>query len=330
MVTSKDVAREAGVSQASVSRVLNDSPLVTDALRERVLAAVARTGFSLNSQAQAMRTRRSGAIGLLTSDIRNPYFPLLLDELTRAANDRGVRTIVWDDRTSDGRDAVRGLASGAVDGLILTSVRMPLDDVHAVSQLGAPYVFCNRAPEDADADVVMADHEALVYTATSHVLSLGRTELGAIFGSQDSVATPLRRRGFDRALEQCGIEVPPTHIRNGETTYEGGFRCASEMWDDGCGVSTLVCGSDVIAWGAIDALRTRGIRVPEDVWVVGADGLPQSGWAAFDLTTVAQDIPRIAQRSVERLLARINGDTQPPQREIVPAELVVRGSTAGR
>ncbi|WP_460798609.1 LacI family DNA-binding transcriptional regulator [Microbacterium sp. GXF0217] len=328
MVTSRDVARVAGVSQATVSRVLNDSKTVSPEVRERVRRALDETGFVLNAQAKAMRTARSGAIGLVTSDIRNPYFPLLLDELTKAANSRGVKAVVWDDTTADGRYALDGFAAGSVDGLVLTSLHTQSTVVEALQRRNAPFVLCNRAPDLVTADVVMADHEGMTRSMAEYLISAGRRSFAAIFGSPTSVATSRRRAGFFEALQRSGIRVPKERVRSGGTDYESGVTAARELVASGERFDTLFCGSDIIAYGALDALRRLGVSVPGDVWVSGIDGLPMSAWGSFDLTTIQQDVPAIAGKTVETLLARIHGDVSPPVRHLVPTELIVRGSTA--
>lgn len=327
MATSRDVARAAGVSQATVSRVLNSSKPVSEDVRRRVLQALQETGFVLNVQAKAMRTSRSGSIGLVTSDIRNPYYPLLLDELTRASNDVGVKAVVWDDRAADGRDSIDAYASGAVDGLVLTSYKVGSPEIEELQRRGAPFVLCNRAPADVEADVVMADHEEMAYRVADYVAGSGRTSVAAIFGERASVATPFRRRGVERALRRHGIRLGRMRVREGHTAYETGVSATEDLLTSGVDFEALVCTSDVIAYGAMDALRRHGRRVPDDVWVTGVDGLPMSAWGALDLTTVEQNIPEIARRSVAALVARIDGDRAPFVRDLVDAELVVRGST---
>lgn len=328
MATSRDVARAAGVSQATVSRVLNSSKPVSEDVRARVMQALESTGYVLNAQAKAMRTSRSGSVGLVTSDIRNPYFPLLLDELTRASNDLGLKAVVWDDRAADGKDSIEAYASGSVDGLILTSLRIGSPEVDELRRRGAPFVLCNRAPADVPADVVMADHEDMAYRITRYVAQAGRTNIAAVFGERDSVATPFRRRGVERALAEHGMDLDVSHVRDGRTAYETGKAAALDLLSSGVVFDTLICTSDVLAYGALDAMRQRGLRVPEDVWVTGVDGLPMSAWGALDLTTVEQNIPEIAQRSVAALAARIDGDRSPFFRDLIESTLVIRGSTA--
>lgn len=330
MVNSHDVARAAGVSQATVSRVFNGLPHIRPEVRQRVHEAAKQLGYVRNVNAKALSQSRAGAIGLVTSDIQNPYYPYLLDELTRAANERGIRAIVWDDTTADGRYAVEGLTSGAVDGLILTSLRTTSTDVDALLARGSNFVVCNRAPEAIAADVVMADHEIMTRTVAEYIATAGRRRIAAIFGARDSVATPFRKRGLTSALDTHGIDLDPSLIRDGETTYDSGYASMVDLLQHAHGdFDTVFCTSDILAFGAIDALREAGLSIPEDVWVTGVDGLPMSRWRGFDLTTVEQDVPRIAVRAVERLIARIEGDTSEPRRDIVPARLVVRGSTAG-
>jgi LacI family transcriptional regulator len=326
-MTSRDVAERAGVSQATVSRVLNGNYPVAAETRARVMAALEATGYVLNAQAKAMRTSQSGSIGLVASEIQNPYFPYLLDELTRAASKFNVHSIVWNDDSGDVAIATAGLASGTVDGLIFTTAREGMAGIDALIARGAPIVLCNRAPLDSAADVVMNDHEGSGRGSADYLLGQGRTRIAAIFGSPDTFATPLRERGFMAALKDAGVSIPPQLVQRGRTGYETGRDAALRLLDSGTPFDSLFCSSDVIAFGAIDALRSRGVRIPEDVWVAGIDGLRISSWGAYDLTTHQQNVSEIARRAVGRLLDRVAGESDHVL-DLIPAHLTIRGSTA--
>jgi LacI family transcriptional regulator len=263
----------------------------------------------------------------VASEIQNPYFPYLLDELTRAASKFNVHSIVWNDDSGDVAIATAGLASGTVDGLIFTTAREGMAGIDALIARGAPIVLCNRAPLDSAADVVMNDHEGSGRGSADYLLGQGRTRIAAIFGSPDTFATPLRERGFMAVLKDAGVSIPPQLVQRGRTGYETGRDAALRLLDSGTPFDSLFCSSDVIAFGAIDALRSRGVRIPEDVWVAGIDGLRISSWGAYDLTTHQQNVSEIARRAVGRLLDRVAGESDHVL-DLIPAHLTIRGSTA--
>lgn len=327
-LTSRDVAARAGVSQATVSRVMNGSDKVSDETRQRVLRALEETGFVLNSRARAMRTARTGTIGLVTSEIQNPFFPYLIDELTRAASELGMRAVVWNDASPDADVAVEALASGAVDGLIFTTAREGMPGLGRLIAQHAPLVLCNRAPVDSAADVVMNDHAASAREAARYLIGHGRTRIAAVFGAADTFATPLRRTAFLAEAEALGVVVPPERVRQGPTAYDAGREAAADLLAVDPEIDTLFCSSDVLAFGAIEAVRRSGRRVPEDVWVMGIDGLRLSEWGVFGLTTMQQDVRAIARDSVERLVDRISEPSRDRVLRLHRPTLVVRESTA--
>lgn len=327
-LTSRDVAARAGVSQATVSRVLNGSSKVSAETRDRVMRALEETGFVLNSRARAMRTARTGTIGLVTSEIQNPFFPFLIDELTQAASELGLRAVVWNDSTPTSDIAVDAIASGAVDGLIFTTAREGMPGLEQLIAQKSPLVLCNRAPTDSAVDVVMNDHLGAARTAAQYLITHHRRRIAAIFGAQDTFAGPLRKRGFLTEVAALGDEVPETRVRQGPTSYDTGRTAAMDLIAAQPDIDTLFCSSDVLAFGAVEALRRTGRRVPEDVWVMGVDGLRLSEWGVFSLTTMQQDVRAIARDAVERLIERISHPSAQRSLSLHPATLVVRESTA--
>jgi LacI family transcriptional regulator len=307
--------------------VLNNRPNVTPDNRAKVLAALEATGFVLNAQAKAMRTSKSGSIGIVTSEIQNPFLPYLLDELTRAATAMSVNVVVWNDESADARLAVDGMAAGAVDGLIFTAARQGSTGLQGLIDRGAPVVLCNRASLDSEADIVMTDHRACGRLSGEYLVRNGRRRIAAIFGSPDTYASPLREAGFVEALTSAGVDIDPRLVRRGRTGYETGSEAIKELLESGAEIDAVFCSSDIIAYGAMDALKEHGVSVPEDVWVMGIDGLPMSRWRAFDLTTYEQDVTDLAKLTIERLVSRLGGDHAEPTHQLIPPSLAIRSST---
>lgn len=327
MVTSHDVARHAGVSQATVSRVLNNNPRVDKSIRERVLKALDETGYVPNAQAKAMRTSRAGAVGIVTSEIQNPFLPYMLDELTRAARDRNLNVIVWNDSDPQAPMAMAGVGGGAVDGVLFMAARSDVVGIERLAARGVPLLLCNRAPDDAQADVVMTDHYRCGYDAARYFVDNGRTSIAAVFGPGNTYASPARERGFRDALDEAGVELRDDLVHSGVTSYETGVDAAAEILRAGDLPDAVFCSSDVMAYGVLDELRERDVVLPDEIWVAGVDGLPMSGWRSFDLTTQRQPIERIADAAIDRLIARIGGESGDPVRQVVDSEWIVRGST---
>lgn len=328
-LTSRDVAREAGVSQSTVSRVLNGSTLVAAGTTKRVLEVLGRMDYVPNASAKTMRTAKAGAIGIVASEMVNPYFPMLLDSLTQAASALDLGVVLWNDASSEAHMAHAGVSSKAVDGVMFVAAREGQSGVESLSKRGVPVMLVSRASETAAVDSVMSDHETTGYEAGRYFLGRGRDDVAVILGPNDSYAVPARERGFRRALHEHGRTLSPQRRHVGPTTYQHGWDSVMRMLDEGTLPTALYCTADVIAFGAITALHERGVAVPDDVWVMGTDGLPMSSWNVFDLTTHQQQIARIAEVAVGRLAARIGGGTGEREHRVIPTELVVRGSTGG-
>lgn len=327
MVTSHDVAREAGVSQSTVSRVLRGNDRVDAVARDRVLAALEALQYVPNASAKAMRTARAGAIGIVAAEILNPYFPQLLDMITREAKSRDLSVILWNDDDPKAPMAQAAVASGSVDGVMFVAAREQTPALDILRRRGVPTLLLSRAPAKSDFDSVTSDHEGSGYTSADYFLRHGRFEMAAIFGPRDTFASPAREKGFRRRLDESGIDVPDHRWKIGETSYEHGWDSVMGLVQSGYVPPALFCSADVIAFGAMAALRENGYRVPEDVWVMGNDGLPMSAWNGFDLTTNQQPVEDIVRAGMGRLVERIGGDRGPAQNLMLPTELVVRGST---
>lgn len=327
MVTSRDVARRAGVSQPTVSRVLNNVPTVAPEIREKVLQALAETGYVANAQAKAMRTSKAGAIGISTTEIQNPFLPYLVDALTSAAQALGLTTIVWNDPNPDTPMAVEAAASGSVDGVIFTAARDHIRGAISLAERGFPIVMCNRAPDDAPVDVVTSDHFGSGASSAGYLLDHGRSNIAAVFGPTNTFAGVARQRGFRTTMADRGVALNEAWVRSGPTTYDYGQQAIRSILDDGR-PDAIFCSSDIIAFGVLDGLRAAGVSVPDDIWVCAIDGLPMSSWRSFDLTTRAQDIPSIARASLAAVAARIGGLDEPAQKVLLPTDLIVRGTTA--
>lgn len=328
VVTSRDVARRAGVSQPTVSRVLNGHTSVAPEIRDRVLRALEETGYVPNAQAKAMRTSRSGAVGISTTEIQNPFLPYLVDALTTAAQNLGLTTIVWNDPDPTLPMAVEGAAGGVVDGVVVTAARENIDAVSTMATRGFPVLLCNRAPAEAGVDVVTSDHFASGALSAGYLVANGRRRIAAVFGPDDTFASRARQLGFRATLDREGVALDDRWVRSGPTSYLFGESAAHSILEQG-EPDAIFCSSDIIAFGVLDGLRSMGLSVPEQVWVCSIDGLPMSSWRAFDLTTRAQDIRRIAEVSMETIARRIGGSGDQATRVELPTTLIPRGTTAG-
>jgi LacI family transcriptional regulator len=333
MVTSRDVARLANVSQATVSRVLHNSPSVSEDIRLRVLSAFKETGYVANVHARAMRTRRTGIIGVVTGHIVSPFYfyPELIEAIGASLDAAGQRMILWTTGNSSEPVAVDTIQSGAVDGVIFTTATSESEALKAAITKGAPIVLTNRSIEGAPCDQVTTDNVSGGRLVARHFLEGGHTKL-AVIGGQGVISTIRQRRaGFLAGAAEGDVKLPARWDPPTDYTYAAGREIGMELLSAKDRPTAIFCVNDLLAFGVLDAARRLRIAVPDELWVAGYDDVEIASWPAFDLTTVRQPTSAMAQVAVEMLLRRIgNNKAGPFEHRQFLSELVHRGSTGGQ
>lgn len=312
------VARRAGVSGQTVSRVVNGSPRVDPATRERVEAAMAELGYRPHRAARALRTGRSHTIGLVVTTLATVGNSRMLQATAEAAADRGYALTVV--TASEGVDAAFAqLAEQEVDGAIVLN--------EASAQVSAAQVPAGLrlvvvdAPRDAGFTVVHSDHAGGAAAATAHLLDLGHDTVHHLAGPAGSFAADERERGWRETLAGRGIR-PPRVVR-GDWTSGSGFAAGARL----TGASAVFCANDQMALGLLRALAADGRRVPEDVEVIGFDDVPDAANYLPPLTTVRQGFTALGQHAVAALVDAIEGAGGVSGGTVVPTTLVPRAST---
>jgi LacI family transcriptional regulator len=325
-VTSRDIAREAGVSQPTVSRALRGDPRVASATAALVQTTATRLGYVPDAAAQTLITRRTGTVAIVVADITNPFYPELVealhDELGRAA----YRTVLLNERT-DARGVDTLMRAGAVDGAIVATAT--LDDRTRMLLTGerAPIVQLVREVNGVDRDAVVSDNHGGAVLAADLLVSLGHRRIGLISGPADTSTARDRDAGFEAALDRHGVRLDPELRRRGEYAHHTGHQCCQELLDEPAPPTAIFCGNDVIALGALDAARRRRIAVPGELSLIGFDDISLAGWESFRLTTVRQPLAEMAHAAVRALVRRIEGDDGPPRRTVFRTELIQRATT---
>jgi len=329
MPTSRDVARRAGVSQATVSRALAGHASVADALRARVLAAANELGYRPNAAARAMRTSRSGNVGVVTARLANPLYPELLQALSRELSGAGLRMVVWDTDDTDGGAAVDAARAGGVDGVIFTTATSGSTQLYQALMERVPVALVNRTVAGWPCDQVESDNRGGGAAVATYFAAAGRQRIGLITGPCDASTIRDREAGFREGLLAAGLDLERGRcVRVESFSYRSGFDAARRLLELAAPPDAIFCANDVLALGARDAARMLGVAVPETLWLVGYDDLEMASWTAFDLTTVRQPLAEMAAQGVRLLLRRIGGTKAPHEHLVLPNPLVVRGSTA--
>ncbi|WP_410538806.1 LacI family DNA-binding transcriptional regulator [Streptomyces sp. KL2] len=328
-----DIAAQAGVSEATVSRVLNGKPGVSPATRESVLAALDLLGYE---RPMRLRQRSAGLVGLITPELENPIFPAFAQVIGQALTRQGY-TPVLATQTPGGStedELTEMLVDRGVAGIIFVS-GLHADttaDMQRYEQLrgkGVPFVMVNGFSPKVRAPFVSPDDRAAMRLAVTHLVSLGHEHVGLALGPARFVPVQRKTEGFTTSLqEQLGLSRSQAEsmVQHSLYTLEGGQAAAGSLIDRGC--TAVICASDMMALGAIRAARQRGLAVPGDVSVIGFDDSPLIAFTDPPLTTIRQPVTAMGQAAVRALLEEIGGTPAPHSEFVFLPELVVRGSTA--
>jgi LacI family transcriptional regulator len=325
--TSHDVARAAGVSQATVSRALRDDPHVTAQTRTRVRDAAERLGYVPSDRGRSLSTRRTGRIGVVVEDLGNPFYLELLDVLHDRLERERTRMIVFAPGVHD-PERVEHLADGSIDGVVLTTTLLDSPLPAELTRHRFPFVLLNRIVDNLEADSCSVDNFGGGGEVAAAMLDCGHREIGGIFGPSETSTGRDREAGFRATLDERGAPLDGTLARRGRFSFIDGHRHMLDLLDGARRPSAVFCANDVIALGAMNAALGRGVPVPGELSVVGFDDITMTGWEAFRMTTVRQDIGRMGRTAIDLLLARLTDPARPLQRMVLPAELVRRSTLA--
>ncbi|MEV4334741.1 LacI family DNA-binding transcriptional regulator [Streptomyces sp. NPDC049597] len=328
-----DIAAQAGVSEATVSRVLNGKPGVAAATRESVLAALDVLGYE---RPVRLRQRSAGLVGLITPELDNPIFPALAQVIGQALTRQGY-TPVLATQTPGGStedELTEMLVDRGVAGIIFVSglhadTTADMERYDRLRAQGVPYVLVNGFSPKVQAPFVSPDDRAAMQLAVTHLVSLGHTRIGLALGPRRFVPVLRKIEGFQAAMkERLGLSAEESQelIQHSLYTLEGGQAAASGLIARGC--TAIVCASDMMALGAIRAARQQGLHVPKDISVVGFDDSPLIAFTDPPLTTIRQPVQAMGQAAVRALLEEVGGTPAPHSEFVFMPELVVRGSTA--
>ncbi len=304
MAKLKQVAERAGVSTATVSRVLSGAPGVTQAYRDRVLRAAAELNYRPNRLASNLRRQKTATVGIVVSDIENPHFTQMVRFVESAAYDRGYRVILCNtDETVDKQRAYLDvLAEERVAGVILVPTNPATEEIGRLLDMGIPLVAFDRSVQDSRADAVLIDNVGGARRATEHLLDAGHERIGFVGGRADIQTGAERLRGYESGM--AARELPPRSVV-GAFRIDSSQAATEQLLEDDPSLTALVVANNMMTIGALRALRARGIRVPDDLSMVAIDDPAWAELVAPPLTSLAQPIQQMAEAAVDLLFERI-------------------------
>jgi DNA-binding LacI/PurR family transcriptional regulator len=320
------LARLAGVAASTVSRALKGDPRISAATRRRIAALAKERGYTPNALARTLSSGRSGLIGLVLGPIENPFYAELMQEAVAQAANRGLRLLLLHVGAGAMEDSTaQALLQYQVDGCLITSAELSSHAARICAAHNVPVVMVNRVPR-LHASAIACDNFTGGQDLADFLLDAGHRSFAIIRGNPDSSTSIERERGFAERLAARDID-PPLRI-NGGSTYDGGFaagRMFAEMPEDRR-PQAIFAVADIMAMGVIDAFRIAGIKVPDDISVVGFDGITQAARPIYSVTTVAQPVASMVGRGFDLLTARIGNSALPDEVVLLRGSLIVRHS----
>jgi LacI family transcriptional regulator len=330
-LTLEDIAKQAGVSRSTVSRVVNDDPNVSESVRLRVRQVISTTGYQPHAAARSLASHRSWMLGLVlprtvSSFFIDPYFPRLTQGVAQACNQQNytLGLFLLETREDEKRIFPRISRKGLLDGILIQTAEM--DDILLDRLINSdfPIVIVGRPYNTSDISYIDVDNETASYEAVRHLINLGYTRIGTITGRMNSTAGIDRMQGYRKAIEEYFGRIDYHLVAEGDFSEQSGYDCMQILLQEK--PDAIFAASDSIAIGAIRAARYNGLNVPEDIAFVGFDDLPVASLSEFKLTTVRQPIIQFGIKAVDILIELIENGTKPIKHVIMDTELVVRES----
>lgn len=322
-VTSYDVAKLAGVSQSAVSRALTPGGSVSQATRARIMAAIDTLGYRPNAIARSLITQRSNMVAIIVANI--DFHPEMTAHLSRAFAARGQRVLLFTlEAETEADHVIDQIWQYRVDGVV-AAVTLPRQHVELLHERRTPLVFLNRTYPDLPINAVCCDHIAGEQLLVDRLIAAGHTRFGIIQGPQDSTVSWVRVEEAVRRLHKAGV-IDIT-LDSGTFDYASGRAALHRMAAAAALPGAVICANDMMACGALDAARyDMGLTVPDDISVVGFDGLSPASWAAYDLVTIRQPTRAMVEAAVDMLIARLDDPELGTETRMFAGTLVEGGS----
>jgi len=326
----KDVARLAGVSTSTVSHVINKDRFVSEAITDKVDAAIKTLNYAPSALARSLKLNQTRTIGMLITASTNPFYSELVRGVERSCFERGYSLVLCNTEGNEQRmnQNLETLMQKRVDGLLLlcTETHQPSPEI-VQRYPSVPTVMMDWAPFDGDSDLIQDNSLLGGDLATQHLIDQGYTRIGCLTGPLDKTPARLRLEGYRAAMHRAGLEIPAGYEITGDFEFGGGFAAMKQLLAHPAPPDAVFAGNDAMAVGAYQALYQAGKRIPEDMAIVGYDDIELARYMTPPLTTVHQPKDELGELAIDVLIHRMAQPDQKQQRVQLTPELVVRGST---
>ncbi len=331
MASMSDVARRAGVSIATVSRVLNNNGKVRESTRILILKAIKELKYQPSRVAKRLRSKSvsGNLLGVLIPDIKNPFYVEVLEGIEEVAYRNNYALIMCNFGQDDQKERLylEILQSEGIDGLIAAPAHENDLQLKKMVKEGLPVVCVDRGLKDTDVDVVLVDNVRGAFQAVEHLILAGYRRIAYISGLSTIPSSLLRERGYREALAKYGVPCDPVLVRRGDSKHQSGIQLCGELLDLPDPPDALFAGNNLITLGALEEIHRRGLKIPKDIAIVGFDDMYWSSSLNPPLTAVRQPAGEIGRRAGELLIQRINDPQRTSVQMMLNAELIRRKST---
>ena len=328
-VTSQEVAKRAGVSQSAVSRTFTVGASVSPETRKKVLAAAKALGYRPNAIARSLITRRSRIIALVMGYLQNQFYPLVIEQLSQRLQKRGYHLLMFISDTDDVNEVLAEILQYQVDGIVMASVTLSTKVARRCADAGVPVVMLNRVPEVStgkshSVSSVTSDNYGGGRLAAQLLLERGHQRIAFLAGLENSSTSIEREKGFTEVLRSAHQKILRRAV--GNYSFEGAQHAARKLFNGKAKPDAVFVANDHMAIAAMDVLRIElGLRIPQDVSVIGFDDIPQADWGSYLLTTVTQSVPDMVGATVDLLQEQMLGEVS-PHNVVLPCKLIERSS----
>ncbi|WP_086580707.1 DNA-binding transcriptional regulator CytR [Serratia marcescens] len=330
MATMKDVAEMAGVSTATVSRALMNPEKVSTPTRQKVEQAVLAVGYSPHALSRNIKRNESRTILVIVPDICDPFFADVIQGIEQTAAQQGYLVLIGDcaQQNQQERTFVNLIITKQIDGMLLLGSNLPFDASKEEQRNLPPMVMANEFAPELELPTVHIDNLTAAFEAVHYLHQLGHRQIACVAGPEQMPLSHYRLQGYVQALRRNGITVESSYITRGDFTYEAGAQALTALMAQPKPPTAVFCHSDVMAIGVLSEAKKMGLRVPQDLSIVGFDDLKLAQYCDPPLTTVAQPRFQIGQQAMLLLLEQLNGQTVASGSRLLDSELIIRGSTA--